>query len=437
MSWSPRCPKARHLGQPWSWWNERCGTRATRQVDSGGTAKYTYNALNQRVRIDAGGAGAEYVFNPSGQRASAWNITGAQFQGQTYWGTAPVEFYASAVAHFQHQDWLGTERLRTTYNGGVEGTFSSLPFGDGYSVSGADDDGYHFAGMDQDSASNDHAQFRQYSNMAGSWMSPDPYRGSYDPTNPQSMNRYAYVMNNALAYTDPSGLYLAENCKGGCWGSGNPSGGLANEFTWMDIEQGIYANQSWTAPNSGITTNAPNIYKGPDGNWYAQEPDGSTTNLGSLLFNGSGSGSLSGSSSSTIGYFGNVSLGVPSAGGQNVIAAGAPNNGQSYSFVKQWWKDVKNCVGNVALPTIANDLNPLSIGIGTGADIASQMSQASLAGAASWSVSRGLTVPLRSSIVRAGVASAETLGEVSGVLTMASVVYALGDAVVAEYNQCQ
>jgi hypothetical protein len=119
------------------------------------------------------------------------------------------------------------------------------------------------------------------------------------------------------------------------------------------------------------------------------------------------------------------------------VTLDAPNNGQSYSFVKQWWKDVKNCVGNVALPTIANDLNPLSIGIGTGADIASQMSQASLAGAASRSVSRGLTVPLRSSIVRAGVASAETLGEVSGVLTMASVVYALGDAVVAEYNQCQ
>ena len=129
------------------------------------------------------------------------------------------------MAHFQHQDWLGTERLRTTYNGGVEGTFSSLPFGDGYSVSGADDDGYHFAGMDQDSTSNDHAQFRQYSNMAGSWMSPDPYRGSYDPTNPQSMNRYAYVMNNALAYTDPSGLYLAAHCNGGCWGSGNPEGG--------------------------------------------------------------------------------------------------------------------------------------------------------------------------------------------------------------------
>ena len=252
MSCSPRCPEARHLGQPWSWWTVRCGTRATRQVDSGGTAKYTYNALNQRVRIDAGGAGSEYVFNPSGQRASAWNITGAQFQGQTYWGTAPVEFYASAVAHFQHQDWLGTERLRTTYNGGVEGTFSSLPFGDGYSVSGADDDGYHFAGMDQDSTSNDHAQFRQYSNMAGRWMSPDPYRGSYAPTNPQSMNRYAYGMNSALAYTDPSGLYIAVHCAG-CWGSGNPEGGNFGG-------DGEFATYDWVSSSSGTFTYADDVW---------------------------------------------------------------------------------------------------------------------------------------------------------------------------------
>jgi hypothetical protein len=31
----------------------------------------------------------------------------------------------------------------------------------------------------------------------------------------------------------------------------------------------------------------------------------------------------------------------------NSFVINAPNNGQSYSFVKQWWKDVKNCVGNV------------------------------------------------------------------------------------------
>jgi hypothetical protein len=60
----------------------------------------------------------------------------------------PVEFYSGGVSHFQHQDWEGTERMRTAYNGAVEGTYQSLPFGDGFSVSGSDSDAYHFAMLD-------------------------------------------------------------------------------------------------------------------------------------------------------------------------------------------------------------------------------------------------------------------------------------------------
>jgi hypothetical protein len=37
-------------------------------------------------------------------------------------------------------------------------------------------------------------------------MSPDPYDGSMDLSNPQSLNRYAYVGNMPLTLTDPSGL---------------------------------------------------------------------------------------------------------------------------------------------------------------------------------------------------------------------------------------
>jgi len=37
-------------------------------------------------------------------------------------------------------------------------------------------------------------------------MSPDPYDGSYDPSNPQSLNRYSYVHNNPLSFVDPLGL---------------------------------------------------------------------------------------------------------------------------------------------------------------------------------------------------------------------------------------
>ena len=183
-------------------------------VDGGSTATYTYDALNQRVRTaNAGQDTYEYIFNPSGQRASILDATyGWQLQGQSYWGSTPVEFYDNGIAQYQHQDWIGTERADTTNTGSTEGTYTSLPFGDAYTVSGQDNDAYHFAGMDYDSGSNTyHADFRQYYDVAGRWMSPDPSSGSYDFTNPQSFNRYSYVSNSPLSLTDPQGLG-----EGGC-----------------------------------------------------------------------------------------------------------------------------------------------------------------------------------------------------------------------------
>ena len=89
----------------------------------------------------------------------------------------------------------------------VEGSYNSLPFGDTYVSTGTDDDPYHFAGQDQDSESGtQHVQFRQYSSAQGRWLSPDPYDGSYDLNNPQSLNRYAYVLNNPSTLVDPQGL---------------------------------------------------------------------------------------------------------------------------------------------------------------------------------------------------------------------------------------
>jgi len=83
--------------------------------------------------------------------------------------------------------------------------YASLPFGDGYTatVGGTygDQDNNHFAQLDRDAETDtDHAQFRQYYNTWGRWMSPDPYNGSYDIANPQSFNRYSYVTNNACRF---------------------------------------------------------------------------------------------------------------------------------------------------------------------------------------------------------------------------------------------
>jgi len=178
------------------------------KVDNGTTATYYYNALNQRVRAEVGSVVREYTYNLTGQRATIWDgTTRAQIQGTYYWGGSPVAYYNSNGVHFQHQDWLGTERIRTSYNGATEGTYSSLPFGDGSSSTGSNDDPYHFARLDHDTESNsDHAQFRNYSPTQGRWLAPDPYLGSINLFDPQSLNRYSYVGNSPLAATDPSGL---------------------------------------------------------------------------------------------------------------------------------------------------------------------------------------------------------------------------------------
>jgi RHS repeat-associated protein len=86
-----------------------------------------------------------------------------------------------------------------------------LAYGDDFSqtvtISGSDQDNKQYAGQQYDIESDSqHAQFRQYSSTQGRWMSPDPYDASYDPDNPQSFNRYSYVLDNPLMGKDASGL---------------------------------------------------------------------------------------------------------------------------------------------------------------------------------------------------------------------------------------
>ena len=49
--------------------------------------------------------------------------------------------------------------------------------------------------------------YRTLHAVQGRWLSPDPAgRSAVDPANPQSWNRYAYVLNNPLSNIDPLGL---------------------------------------------------------------------------------------------------------------------------------------------------------------------------------------------------------------------------------------
>jgi RHS repeat-associated protein len=183
------------------------------QVDDGTTARYAYDALNRRASVQTASSAYEYVFDYAGRRISSWlTSTNSGTEGRIYWDGKQIAYRSQdGTTYFDHQDWMGTERVRTDYAGIDRSNYGSLPFGDALTPSvataGADQDNAHYALLDHDSeSSTEHAQFRQYSSTQGRWMSPDPYDGSMDIRYPQTLNRYAYVGNNPLGYTDPTGL---------------------------------------------------------------------------------------------------------------------------------------------------------------------------------------------------------------------------------------
>jgi hypothetical protein len=47
---------------------------------------------------------------------------------------------------------------------------------------------------------------RRYQSSMSRFAQPDPYDGSYNLTDPQSLNRYAYTQNDPVNFIDPSGL---------------------------------------------------------------------------------------------------------------------------------------------------------------------------------------------------------------------------------------
>lgn len=62
------------------------------------------------------------------------------------------------------------------------------------------------SGKERDAESGqDYFGARYYSSNMGRWMSPDV--AGPDLSNPQTLNKYRYGLNNPLRYTDPNGVY--------------------------------------------------------------------------------------------------------------------------------------------------------------------------------------------------------------------------------------
>ena len=108
--------------------------------------------------------------------------------------------------YFLHSDHLGSATLTTDVSGHRVGEARYTPFGEmrrGYPVGVMSTD-RRFTGQRWDGALALYDyRARYYDPSLGRFLQPDPLVPELG--NPQSLNRYAYVYNNPLRYTDPSG----------------------------------------------------------------------------------------------------------------------------------------------------------------------------------------------------------------------------------------
>lgn len=185
-----------------------------RLINAGGV-QYAYDAQNRRLWSWAGhqdyysqGNADTYqifLYSPSGQKLGTYQFNVYQI------GSGNNISYSVCSTLMSSDQYFGGRRLAVMDQLGSAGVSPSygpsyFPWGEPRSGSGPQDT-WNFATYWADSATGlDYAMNRYYSNAYGRFMTPDPSWRSVDLKNPQTWNRYAYVVGDPVNANDPAGL---------------------------------------------------------------------------------------------------------------------------------------------------------------------------------------------------------------------------------------
>ncbi|MBX3297681.1 MAG: hypothetical protein KF762_18430 [Acidobacteria bacterium] len=132
------------------------------------------------------------------------------------YSTAPPE--QNPTTKWTVTDQLGSPRVLVNSLGEVVSRRDFMPFGEEITPDGThrtadlkynfgDNIRQKFTGYQKDEETQlDFAEARMYQNLHGRFTAVDPLLASGKSADPQTFNRYVYVMNNPLIYTDPTGL---------------------------------------------------------------------------------------------------------------------------------------------------------------------------------------------------------------------------------------
>jgi RHS repeat-associated protein len=174
----------------------------------GGTVTYYYDAQGQRVQKANGNS---YVYGLQGEVLAEYDSAMHLVSEYVYLGGRRVarRDASSGLVYYYYADHLGTARVMTDATGHTQQESDYEPFGVERPLTNLVANKYKFTGKERDSESgNDHFWARNYTSTLGRWLTPDP--GAPDLFDPQSLNRYAYALNNPTRFVDSSGRFAKE-----------------------------------------------------------------------------------------------------------------------------------------------------------------------------------------------------------------------------------
>ena len=182
---------------------------------AGASASYSVDTRGRRTKKTVSGTTTNYFY--SGSVVISEKL-GSTWTDYIFFGNQRIAQQTGSTltaAKFLHQDHLGSTRVCSDGSGNSAGTCDYEPFGEFQPGSACSSlpTNYRFAGMYYDSESGlYYTWFRQYDANQGRWMGVDPVAGS--ASDPQSLDRYAYVAGDPPNLIDPVGL--SATCRPPC-----------------------------------------------------------------------------------------------------------------------------------------------------------------------------------------------------------------------------
>lgn len=161
------------------------------------STSFAYDGSSTRVKKSSPGKTTIYI-------DKLYECTNGSCTKYIFAGGTRVAAKTGGQVSFFHPDHQGSTSVATDATGNKIEDIAYYPFGGTRQENGSTSDSHKYTDQERDSETGLYNyNARLYDPELGRFMSPDSIVP--DPSNPQSLNRYAYVLNNPVNFTDPTG----------------------------------------------------------------------------------------------------------------------------------------------------------------------------------------------------------------------------------------